>query len=928
MPQQVLVACLADAHMTSAVMFAPCEIRLHYRRWWDRRFCLGGQCAEYVVARLFKTTSQAGANNRSLAAPRGKMVGGSSGLNLLAWNRATQVEYDVWAAFSRSPIWSWAGLTNYFAKSQTVEQGQANPFPGVSLEQYTASFTHGGKGPIKAHDFFIEASYNELYADIIQTNGDPDSGSTIGIYNTRMSIDRSQGIRSYAANEYFAESCDRSNLHIITGAQVTRVLLEETSSRRYQAMGVAYTVASESYIATTSKEVILSAGSVQTPQLLELSGKFLHNLSSGNVTLLKSLGITPLIDLPEVGENMQEYVFSLVEFELNAGHQTFHELANNATFLAEQTALYPHPTEPPVINGNYLNNDFGAVPVFSRPFNTCNPSLVLDVQTILQILLCIRWIRNTLTVNYFIRKALDKTHPGSFQTGSHIMGTAALATQEHGGMAHPLLQIRYPQPKSGLLTRASYHSQSRLTYNPLYMPSQRRSMATPRGHNPWQPPPTSIKACQEFSTTAPLHQTVRFQNQESQLLSIYNTVVFEVLRRMNDLQKASPTLTELKVQKNCQPITKHPPYASWPLSEGDQLAAIYGVALREPPVMQWRIETALHTFLVRIGNPIERGRDWAIYMQSRTNKDDCIGELMWNSTSFTDESLLRAMERVMEFMERYTEYETEMEEKTSAAGWREEILLRQIGQRGIPGGFALPDVVVKRHNSMPFRIQIMGVQRPFEIFWMFVTHWNTFTVTLKIPPNNTITYFETLTRRPEDGTLERRLTDGSIVFGGPGYTRVDPPTTLRPSQSNNLSAVCALLGMEAIAGLTLGGPETPKRLGNSSLRYNQIRHKTLRLKTHPDEYHWAVSDKKKVDIRNFGDCVGDGGLRHTVHALRVNYQLSSMKHVSFEKKLAISLRTEATGLGTRGNNFKVPLNGFQAFEAAMLHNGTPEWNST
>lgn len=76
-------------------------------------------------------------------------MGGSSGLNLMGWNRASKLEYDVWSTFSGSSTWSWAGLTQYFSKSQTVEQGQKNPFPGVSPAQYAASFTHGSvNGPI------------------------------------------------------------------------------------------------------------------------------------------------------------------------------------------------------------------------------------------------------------------------------------------------------------------------------------------------------------------------------------------------------------------------------------------------------------------------------------------------------------------------------------------------------------------------------------------------------------------------------------------------------------------------------------------------------------------------------------------------------------------------------------------------------------
>ncbi|KAJ7764867.1 alcohol oxidase [Mycena metata] len=287
---------------------------------------------------LFKTIPQPGANGRMISQPRGKMIGGSSGLNLLAWNRASQPEYDAWSIFSGSKSWSWAGLTEYFAKSQNIEQGQTNPFPGVSREQTDTSCTYGSaNGP-------INVSYNVIYSDTvptyvetwnklgIETNGNPDSGSTTGIYNSRMSISRLEGIRSYSANGYFAQSCSRSNLHVLAGAEATKISLKKTSTK-WTATGITYTVGSKVFAATASKEIILSAGTAKTPQLLELSG-------IGNSTLLKSIGIQPLIDLPQVGENLQEHVFTLVEFELNPGHQTFDALINNATFFAQQSSLY------------------------------------------------------------------------------------------------------------------------------------------------------------------------------------------------------------------------------------------------------------------------------------------------------------------------------------------------------------------------------------------------------------------------------------------------------------------------------------------------------------------------------------------------------------------------------------------------------------
>ncbi|KAJ7091623.1 hypothetical protein C8R44DRAFT_750524 [Mycena epipterygia] len=127
---------------------------------------------EYIyIFLVFSTTPQTGANGRVIGAPSlvplnqivliGKMMGGSSGLNLMAWNRASKPEYDVWFTFSSSSTWSWVGLTSYFAKSQSIKQGQTNPFLGVSPAGIASSFTHGSaNGP-------VNVSLNVLYRDVV-----------------------------------------------------------------------------------------------------------------------------------------------------------------------------------------------------------------------------------------------------------------------------------------------------------------------------------------------------------------------------------------------------------------------------------------------------------------------------------------------------------------------------------------------------------------------------------------------------------------------------------------------------------------------------------------------------------------------------------------------------------------------------------------
>ncbi|KZP26337.1 GMC oxidoreductase [Athelia psychrophila] len=291
----------------------------------------------------YMTVPQPGLAGREIATARGKMLGGSSGLNLMAYTLASEAEYDAFEVFASSaenktdvvPGWNWAGLKPLFKKSNDVDN-QVDPFYGLKPDtKLRSSVTSGTSGP-------INVSINPWYPDIIapvvesynkfgiKTNGDAYSGNSAGVFNARLTINQTEGTRSYVG--YYCASATRSNLHILTGARASKILLSESNSAA-MATGAQFLVGNQTYTANASKEVILAASTVQTPQLLELSG-------IGNSTLLKSLGITPLIDLPGVGENLQEHLYSILSYQLTPGHQTYDELRWNVTFQAVAAAQY------------------------------------------------------------------------------------------------------------------------------------------------------------------------------------------------------------------------------------------------------------------------------------------------------------------------------------------------------------------------------------------------------------------------------------------------------------------------------------------------------------------------------------------------------------------------------------------------------------
>ncbi|OBZ74349.1 Oxygen-dependent choline dehydrogenase [Grifola frondosa] len=271
----------------------------------------------------FVTVPQVHAAGRNISLPRGKMIGGSSGINGLAWNRASAVEYDAWSEFAPQSHWTWSGILPFLKEAETFALSPSNPYPGITQEQRQETLrdlpsVDGFSGPIVGS---LNAQYFEIVPTVVQTlnfmgfytNPEPTSGDAT----------RSTG--------YYCDQPSRSNLHILTGAQATKIYFANAGSELV-ATGVQFAVGSQYFVANATKEVILSAGTVQTPQLLELSG-------IGNSTILTAYGITTLIDLPGVGENLQEHLYAGVQLQLKPGYETFDILQNNATYAAEQMSL-------------------------------------------------------------------------------------------------------------------------------------------------------------------------------------------------------------------------------------------------------------------------------------------------------------------------------------------------------------------------------------------------------------------------------------------------------------------------------------------------------------------------------------------------------------------------------------------------------------
>ncbi|KAI0030054.1 alcohol oxidase [Vararia minispora EC-137] len=284
----------------------------------------------------FQTVRQENAGRRNILVTRGKAgkaLGGSSAVNFMAWDRASQPEYDAWVPFS-SLDWSFNKLLPYFNRSETVSS--APNLLTATAEDITDPKFAGTDGPIQAgqysHIFPISLTVAETSNKLcIETNAFPHAGKNTGLVSIPASVDNKTGKRSYAAQAYYYQQPHKANLKILTGAHLTKVLLEKTSADLL-ATGVEYSVSGKLYTARASKEVVLSAGAVQSPQILELSG-------TGNPTILEGYGIPVLNPLPSVGENLQEHCFSFAQWQLPTGTSTWGTLGLS-TFRAFQQLMY------------------------------------------------------------------------------------------------------------------------------------------------------------------------------------------------------------------------------------------------------------------------------------------------------------------------------------------------------------------------------------------------------------------------------------------------------------------------------------------------------------------------------------------------------------------------------------------------------------
>lgn len=285
----------------------------------------------------FHTVPQRFVNNRQLSQSRGKGLGGSSLLNFFASVRPSKEEIDAIESLG-NPGWNWENILHYMKKSEHLEIPTLTDQEATAYSVVPDPTLHGTEGPIaKSFPPHVTKIHTQLLDTLeslgIPRNPDNSNGHPVGSLLFPTSVEAKTATRSYSASAYYAPNAERPNLLILTGAHATKVDLTKTESGNYQATSVSFKVKDGSTgNIRASKEIILSAGSFQTPQLLELSG-------IGQEQLLQSFGIECLIDLPGVGENLQDHALTPVIVEVDEDVETL-EVLSNPTKLKEHEDLY------------------------------------------------------------------------------------------------------------------------------------------------------------------------------------------------------------------------------------------------------------------------------------------------------------------------------------------------------------------------------------------------------------------------------------------------------------------------------------------------------------------------------------------------------------------------------------------------------------
>ncbi|KAL1643757.1 hypothetical protein SLS58_004773 [Diplodia intermedia] len=323
-----------------------------------------GRALGTAIDKQYKTVPQTFGNSDVQTIHAAKALGGTSTINGMSYTRAEAVQIDAWEKIGNTG-WNWEALYPYYLKSEKYQPPAAEQI--ASGATYNPEY-HGFEGPLgvgyakdeAAHDF--PSLLNESYQAIgIPFPQDVNGGSMRGFTIYPRTVDTEANVRSDAARAYYWPfSTSRQNLHLSLNSTVTRVLLDSSTHPDGDAVASAVEVVAANgtkIIINASREIILSAGALRTPSILELSG-------IGNTQILSKASIKTKVSLPGVGEHLID--------QINSG-MTFSKATSQMYTGASASASYPNVTD---IFGNstsaFASAVLAALPAYASAISAQN----------------------------------------------------------------------------------------------------------------------------------------------------------------------------------------------------------------------------------------------------------------------------------------------------------------------------------------------------------------------------------------------------------------------------------------------------------------------------------------------------------------------------------------------------------------------------
>ncbi|WP_296872187.1 GMC family oxidoreductase N-terminal domain-containing protein [Tibeticola sp.] len=270
-------------------------------------YCIGNPRTDW----LYQTEPDAGLNGRRLRYPRGKVLGGCSSINGMIYMRGQARDYDHWAELTGDADWSWAHCLPVFKQHEDHHGG--------------ASAHHGAGGEWRVERQRLRWDILDAFAQAAQQAGIPASadfntGTNEGV--GYFEVNQKGGWRWNTAKAFLRPTCyGRPNFEMWTGAQVMQLRFEPGADGRPRCVGAEVWTGRERVSVRATQEVVLSAGAIGSPQILQLSGV-------GPAPLLQRLGLSVVADLPGVGANLQDHLQIRAVFKVR-GATTLNTLANS-----------------------------------------------------------------------------------------------------------------------------------------------------------------------------------------------------------------------------------------------------------------------------------------------------------------------------------------------------------------------------------------------------------------------------------------------------------------------------------------------------------------------------------------------------------------------------------------------------------------------